>query len=101
MSRLLKNGLVEVDGIEAGNGPERKRYAITEAGISDMERWLATSEKPEPYLQSTLCTRCGPPQGRRHPRQPALRAPAQHADLHHREHRGDLADQPAWPTRSS
>ena len=32
MSRLLKNGLVEVDGIEAGGGPERKRYAITEAG---------------------------------------------------------------------
>lgn len=33
MSRLLKNGLVEVDGIEAGGGPERKRYAITDAGI--------------------------------------------------------------------
>ena len=28
MSRLLKNGLVEVDGIEAGDGPDRKRYAI-------------------------------------------------------------------------
>lgn len=50
MSRLLKNGLVEVAGIEAGNGPGRKRYAITEAGITDMERWLATPEKPEPYL---------------------------------------------------
>lgn len=33
MSRLLKNGLVEVDGIEAAGGPERKRYAITEAGV--------------------------------------------------------------------
>lgn len=32
MSRLLKNGLVEVDGVEAAGGPERKRYAITEAG---------------------------------------------------------------------
>jgi hypothetical protein len=52
--RLSKNGLVEVDGIEAGSGPERKRYAITEAGITDIERWLATPEKPEPYLQSTL-----------------------------------------------
>src|SRR5690606_19806097 len=57
MSRLLKNGLVEVDGIEAGGGPERKRYAITEAGITDVERWLATPEKPEPYLQSTLYTK--------------------------------------------
>ena len=57
MSRLLKNGLVEVDGIEAGGGPERKRYAITDAGITDVERWLATPEAPEPYLQSTLYTK--------------------------------------------
>ncbi|MDV9177088.1 PadR family transcriptional regulator [Streptomyces sp. W16] len=57
MSRLLKNGLVEVDGIEAGGGPERKRYAITDAGITDVQQWLATPEKPEPYLQSTLYTK--------------------------------------------
>ncbi|MER5937694.1 PadR family transcriptional regulator [Streptomyces sp. NPDC001928] len=57
MSRLLKNGLVEVDGIEHGGGPERKRYAITDAGITDVQRWLATPEKPEPYLQSTLYTK--------------------------------------------
>jgi DNA-binding PadR family transcriptional regulator len=57
MSRLLKNGLVEVDGIEPGGGPERKRYAITDAGVTDVERWLATPEKPEPYLQSTLYTK--------------------------------------------
>ncbi|MFC8079367.1 PadR family transcriptional regulator [Streptomyces sp. NPDC057307] len=57
MSRLLKNGLVEVDGMEAGGGPERKRYAITEAGITDVGRWLAQPEKPEPYLQSTLYTK--------------------------------------------
>ncbi|MDI3419487.1 PadR family transcriptional regulator [Streptomyces luteolus] len=57
MSRLLKNGLVEVDGVEAGGGPERKRYAITEAGITDVRTWLATPEKPEPYLTSTLYTK--------------------------------------------
>lgn len=57
MSRLLKNGLVEVDGIEPGGGPERKRYAITDAGITDVEQWLASPEKPEPYLQSTLYTK--------------------------------------------
>ena len=57
MSRLLKNGLVEVDGIEPGGGPERKRYAITDAGITDVQQWLATPEKPEPYLQSTLYTK--------------------------------------------
>ncbi|KPI27231.1 transcriptional regulator, PadR-like family [Actinobacteria bacterium OK074] len=57
MSRLLKNGLVEVDGIESGEGPERKRYAITEAGVTDVQRWLATPEAPEPYLQSVLYTK--------------------------------------------
>jgi DNA-binding PadR family transcriptional regulator len=57
LSRLLKHGLVEVDGVEPGGGPERKRYAITDAGVTDMERWLAQPEKPEPYLQSVLYTK--------------------------------------------
>ncbi|MFD3451795.1 PadR family transcriptional regulator [Streptomyces sp. NPDC058691] len=57
MARLLKNGLVEVDGIEPGGGPERKRYAITDAGITDVDKWLTAPEKPEPYLQSTLYTK--------------------------------------------
>lgn len=57
MSRLLKNGLVEVDGVESDGGPERKRYAITDAGITDVTTWLAQPEKPEPYLQSTLYTK--------------------------------------------
>src|SRR3954470_21403770 len=54
LARLLKNGLVEVDGVEAGAGPERKRYAITHAGGTDTERGLGEPEKPEPYLQSVL-----------------------------------------------
>lgn len=57
MSRLLKNGMVEVEGVEAGEGPDRKRYAITEAGITDVATWLTQPEKPEPYLQSTLYTK--------------------------------------------
>ncbi|WP_431952101.1 PadR family transcriptional regulator [Actinacidiphila sp. bgisy167] len=57
MARLLKHGLVEIDGIEAGGGPDRKRYAITEAGITDVEKWLGQPEKPEPYLQNTLYTK--------------------------------------------
>ena len=54
LARLLKNGLVEVEGVEPGAGPDRKRYAITGAGVTDIERWLSQPEKPEPYLQSTL-----------------------------------------------
>lgn len=54
LARLLKNGLVEVDGVESGEGPERKRYAITAAGVTDVAVWLETPEPPEPYLQSNL-----------------------------------------------
>ena len=54
LARLLKNGLVEVTGVEPGEGPDRKRYAITDAGVTDVEHWLRSPEKPEPYLQSTL-----------------------------------------------
>ncbi|WP_049654431.1 PadR family transcriptional regulator [Kitasatospora sp. MY 5-36] len=54
LSRLLKNGLVVVEGVEAGGGPDRKRYAITDAGVTDLADWLAHPEDPQPYLQSTL-----------------------------------------------
>jgi DNA-binding PadR family transcriptional regulator len=54
LSRLLRDGLIEVDAVEPGGGPERKRYAITAAGVTDVQRWLSTPEKPEPYLQSVL-----------------------------------------------
>jgi DNA-binding PadR family transcriptional regulator len=57
LARLLKNGLVEENGIEPGGGPERKRYAITDAGVTDVDSWLMTPEKPELYLQNTLYTK--------------------------------------------
>jgi DNA-binding PadR family transcriptional regulator len=57
LARLLKNGLVEESGIEPGGGPERKRYAITDAGVTDVDSWLMTPEKPELYLQNTLYTK--------------------------------------------
>ncbi|WP_354700801.1 hypothetical protein DSM112329_01091 [Paraconexibacter sp. AEG42_29] len=57
LSRLLKHGFVEVEGVEAGDGPDRKRYAITEAGVADVDTWLAQPEKPELYLQSVLYTK--------------------------------------------
>jgi DNA-binding PadR family transcriptional regulator len=57
LSRLLKNGLVVVDGVEPGDGPDRKRYAITAAGVTDMEQWLSRPEKPDGYLHSALYTK--------------------------------------------
>ncbi|WFE65689.1 PadR family transcriptional regulator [Micromonospora sp. WMMD714] len=57
LSRLLRGGLVEVEAVEPGEGPDRKRYAITEAGVADVAQWLARPEQPEPYLQSILYTK--------------------------------------------
>lgn len=54
LSRLLRDGLVEVAGVEDGAGPQRKQYAITEAGVTDVAAWLGTPESPQPYLQTTL-----------------------------------------------
>ncbi|AZI59188.1 PadR family transcriptional regulator [Nakamurella antarctica] len=57
LARLLKNGLVTVEGVEPGEGPERKRYAITDAGVTDVQSWLRTPESPKEYLQNTLYTK--------------------------------------------
>jgi DNA-binding PadR family transcriptional regulator len=54
LAKLLKNGLVTVDGTEGDGGPDRKRYTITDAGVTDVERWLGEPEKPDQYPQSTL-----------------------------------------------
>lgn len=54
LGRLERDGRAEVVGVEAGEGPERKRYAITEQGVTDLERWLAEPEPPEPHLQAVL-----------------------------------------------
>ena len=56
LSRLLRDGLVEVAD-EPGDGPDRKRYAITSAGVTDVGSWLAKPEKPDLYLQNVLYTK--------------------------------------------
>jgi DNA-binding PadR family transcriptional regulator len=56
LSRLLRDGLVEVAG-EPGDGPDRKRYAITSAGVTDVGSWLSKAEKPDLYLQNVLYTK--------------------------------------------
>jgi DNA-binding PadR family transcriptional regulator len=54
LGRLERDGRAVVVGIEAGEGPERKLYAITDKGVTDLERWLAEPEMPEPHLQTVL-----------------------------------------------
>jgi DNA-binding PadR family transcriptional regulator len=57
LSRLLRNGLVEESGVESDGGPERRRYAITDAGVTNVADWLTTPENPSLYLQNTLYTK--------------------------------------------
>ncbi len=54
LSRLLKHGFVTVEAVEPGDGPDRKRYAITREGVADVEAWLAQPENPDLHLQTTL-----------------------------------------------
>lgn len=57
LARLERDGRIRLDQTEPGQGPERKRYEITPAGIAELQRWLAEPVTPEPHLQSTLFTK--------------------------------------------
>jgi DNA-binding PadR family transcriptional regulator len=54
LERLEKSGRVRLDAVEQGEGPERRRYAITAAGREELERWIATPLDPETQIQTTL-----------------------------------------------
>ena len=54
LSRLARDGKAIAGPAEHGEGPDRKRYAITEAGEQDVERWLSEPTPPEPHLQTVL-----------------------------------------------
>jgi DNA-binding PadR family transcriptional regulator len=54
LSRLARDGKAIPGPTEQGAGPERRRYVITEAGIAEVEQWLAEPAPPEPDLQSEL-----------------------------------------------
>jgi DNA-binding PadR family transcriptional regulator len=54
LGRLARDGKVLGGEAEPGAGPDRKPYAITEAGVSDVEAWLAEPVEPEPHLQTVL-----------------------------------------------
>jgi DNA-binding PadR family transcriptional regulator len=57
LAQLERDGLVEVVGVEAGAGPDRKRYAVTPEGVTDLDTWLGEPEPPQPHRQSVLFTK--------------------------------------------
>jgi DNA-binding PadR family transcriptional regulator len=54
LARLARDGKVLAGTAEPGSGPERKRYAITDLGRTEVEGWLAGPIEPEPHLQTVL-----------------------------------------------
>jgi DNA-binding PadR family transcriptional regulator len=57
LAQLVRDGRAEVLGVEAGAGPDRKRYAITPEGVTDLDAWLTEPEQPQPQLQTVLFTK--------------------------------------------
>jgi DNA-binding PadR family transcriptional regulator len=54
LGRLARDGKVIAGGAEPGEGPDRKRYAITDNGRAEVDAWLADPVEPEPHLQTVL-----------------------------------------------
>jgi len=54
LARLARDGKVVMDEVAPGDGPERKRYVITDAGATEVESWLAEPVEAEPHLQTVL-----------------------------------------------
>jgi len=45
LSRLERDGLARVLAVESGDGPDRRRYAITASGVTELEHWLTTPQE--------------------------------------------------------
>jgi DNA-binding PadR family transcriptional regulator len=54
LGRLARDGKVAAGDAEPGDGPDRKRYAITDMGRDEVDAWLADPVEPEPHLQTVL-----------------------------------------------
>jgi DNA-binding PadR family transcriptional regulator len=54
LARLQREGLAAEVAIEAGAGPDRRLFAITPAGVEQLESWLTTPEPPQAYATSAL-----------------------------------------------
>ena len=54
LARMIRDGLIEARGEEAGDGPDRKRYAITTSGRDYLHTWLRTPDTPSPTLQTNV-----------------------------------------------
>lgn len=54
LARLERDGFVEQAGQSRDGGPDRTRFALTEAGRARLTSWLARIEAPAQYVSSDL-----------------------------------------------
>ena len=54
LGRLARDGKVVISGVGPGEGPDRKRYVITDVGATEVDTWLTEPVEPEPHLQTIL-----------------------------------------------
>jgi DNA-binding PadR family transcriptional regulator len=57
LARMEGRGQVRLEGVERVEGPDRRRFAITDDGRVELERWLGEPLEPEPHLQAALFTK--------------------------------------------
>lgn len=54
LGRLERDALIEQAGQSREGGPDRTRFALTEAGRTALADWMSRTESPAPYVASTL-----------------------------------------------
>jgi DNA-binding PadR family transcriptional regulator len=57
LSRFERHGLAEMIEVESGEGPERKRYRITEQGVRLVSDWVFAAQAPAVFATSSLFAR--------------------------------------------
>ncbi|MCW3839173.1 PadR family transcriptional regulator [Micromonospora yasonensis] len=57
LGRLVRDGKIVIGEVAPGEGPERKRYVITDRGATEFESWLTEPVEAEPNLQTVLFTK--------------------------------------------
>lgn len=57
LERLRKKQFVSPTKSEQAEGPERKVYALTEAGSEELTRWMNDVEVPTPYITNPFATK--------------------------------------------
>ena len=54
LGRLERDGFIAVTTTGREGGPDRTTYAVTEQGVTDLDRWFSQPEGPGAYLQPEL-----------------------------------------------